>query len=51
VPVKLGRADLDGQVQVLQGLKAGDAIVLHSEKALTARSRIQVVDHIPGVAP
>ncbi|MEN9397177.1 MAG: hypothetical protein RLZ81_1707 [Pseudomonadota bacterium] len=51
VSVKLGRADLDGQVQVLQGLKAGDAIVLHSEKPLTARSRIQVVDHIPGVAP
>lgn len=51
VPVKLGRADLEGQVQVLDGLKAGDAIVLHSEKALSTRSRIQVVDRIPGVAP
>ncbi len=51
VPVKLGRADLDGRVQVLDGLKAGDAIVLHSEKALTERSRIQVVERIVGVAP
>lgn len=51
VPVKLGRGDLDGRVQVLDGLKAGDPIVLHSEKVLKARSRIHVVDHIPGVAP
>jgi len=51
VPVKLGRADLEGQVQVLDGLKADDAVVLHSEKALDTRSRIQVVDRIPGVAP
>lgn len=36
VPVKLGRADLDGRVQVLDGLKAGDAIVLHSETSLSA---------------
>ncbi len=50
VPVKLGRADLEGHVQVLEGLKAGDAIVLHSEKALTPRSRIHVVDAMPGVA-
>lgn len=50
VPVKLGRADLEGHVQVLDGLKAGDAIVLHSEKVLTPRSRIHVVDQMPGVA-
>lgn len=48
--VKLGRADLEGHVQVLDGLKAGDAVVLHSEKALGARSRIHVVERIPGVA-
>ena len=50
VPVRLGRADLDGQVQVLDGLKVGDAIVLYSEKALNARSRIHVVKRLPGVA-
>lgn len=51
VPVKLGRTDLDGRVQVLEGLKAADTIVLHSEKVLTARSRIHVVERIPGVGP
>ena len=51
VPVRLGRTDLDGQVQVLEGLKAGDAIVLYSEKALGERSRIHVVERLPGVAP
>ncbi len=51
VPVRLGRADLEGEVQVLDGLKAGDAIVLYSEKALSESSRIHVVERIPGVAP
>lgn len=50
VPVKLGRFDLDGQVQVIEGLKAGDRIVVYSEKALNGRSRIRVVDSIPGVS-
>jgi RND family efflux transporter MFP subunit len=50
VPVKLGRADLDGHVQVVEGLKEGDRIVVYSEKALSDRSRIHVVDSIPGVS-
>ena len=50
VPVKLGRTDLEGHVQVLDGLKAGDTIVLHSEKVLTPRSRIHVVGEMPGAA-
>ena len=49
--VKLGRADLDGHVQVIAGLKAGEKIVLYSEKALTPKSRLHVVERIPGVAP
>lgn len=49
-PVKLGVADLDGQVQIRDGLKNGDRVVVYSEKALTARSRIQMVEHIPGAA-
>lgn len=51
IPVKLGRADLSGHVQVLDGLKAGDAIVLFSEKALNERSRIHVVERLTGAAP
>lgn len=47
--VKLGRTDLEGRVQVLEGLKTGDAIVLHSERALKARTRIKVVERIAGV--
>lgn len=50
-PIKLGRADLDGNVQVTQGLAADDRIVVHSEKALSPSSRIQVVERIAGVAP
>lgn len=48
--VKLGTSDLNGYVQVREGLKNGDQVVTYSEKALTARSRIHVVDHIPGVS-
>ena len=47
-PVKLGTSDLNGYVQVLEGLKNGDQVVTYSEKALTQRSRIQVVDRISG---
>lgn len=47
-PVTLGVADLDGQVQVRKGLKVGDYVIVYSEKALNARSRIQVVEQIPG---
>ena len=49
--VRLGRADLDGHVQVLDGLAVGDSIVVYSERALTARSRVHVVERIAGVAP
>ena len=49
-PVTLGVADLDGSVQVQKGINEGDRIVLYSEQALTSSSRIDVVDHIPGVS-
>jgi RND family efflux transporter MFP subunit len=48
-PVQLGASDLDGFVQVRAGLAAGDQVVVYSEKALTARSRVSVVERIPGV--
>ena len=49
-PTKLGASDLNGYVQVREGLKNGDQVVIYSEKALTAHSRIHVVDRIPGVS-
>lgn len=49
-PVKLGVSDLDGCVQVREGLKNGDQVVIYSEKTLTVRSRIHVVERIPGVS-
>ena len=48
-PVKLGASDLNGYVQVVDGLNVGDQVVTYSEKALTAKSRIHTVDHMPGV--
>jgi RND family efflux transporter MFP subunit len=48
-PVTLGTTDLDGQMQVRGGLTVGDQVVVYSAKALNERTRIQVVDHFPGV--
>lgn len=50
-PVVLGRADLEGRVQIKKGLDVGDRLVLYSEKALRPHLRIRVVEDIPGVAP
>jgi RND family efflux transporter MFP subunit len=49
-PTRLGLGDLDGNVQVGEGLQAGERIVLYSEKALGAHSRIHVVERIPGTS-
>lgn len=50
-PVRIGQTSLDGQVQVLEGLKAGDEVVVYSEKAITASSRIKIVDRLAGSQP
>ncbi|WP_449370720.1 efflux RND transporter periplasmic adaptor subunit [Thiomonas sp.] len=50
VPVKVLGSDLQGDVQV-QGLKAGERVVVYSQRTLGARSNISIVDHIPGVSP
>lgn len=50
-PVKLGVSDLEGRVQALSGVVRGDRVVVYSAKALTAKSRIQIVARIPGVKP
>lgn len=51
VPVRLGASSLDGQVQVLEGLKAGDAIVVYSQKALAPNARVKVVDALVKAQP
>jgi len=43
-PVRLGASSLNGQVQVIEGLKAGDTVVVYSQKALTSGARVKVVD-------
>ncbi len=50
-PLLLGRGDLAGRVQVVEGLAVGDRVVVYSETALTARSRIRVTDRLPGTKP
>ena len=43
VAVKTGSTGTDGQVQILAGLKEGDAVVVHSEREFDENSRITVV--------
>ncbi len=50
-PVRVGLSSLDGQVQVLDGLKAGDSVVVYSEKELAADSRIRIVDTLAKANP
>jgi HlyD family secretion protein len=51
-PVRLGTSSLDGRVQVLEGLKSGDSIVVYSQKALTEGARVQVVETlVKGATP
>jgi HlyD family secretion protein len=49
-PVKVGATDLDGRVQIIQGLNAGERVVLYSQRGLDAHSRIKIVAQLPGVA-
>ena len=49
-PVELGASDLDGLIQVKEGINSGDQFVVYSEKALTARLRVHVVEQLPGVS-
>ncbi|MFZ1683117.1 MAG: efflux RND transporter periplasmic adaptor subunit [Candidatus Zixiibacteriota bacterium] len=48
--VKMGASDLDGQVQILEGLKAGELVVVYSQRELRAQSRIKIVERLPGVS-
>lgn len=47
VPVRLGAQDMEGWVQVLNGLTRGEQFVIHSARALSASSRFSIVDALP----
>lgn len=46
--VKLGAQGADGRMQITEGLKAGDEIIVYSERDLEDSSRIQVVKSLQG---
>ena len=50
-PVKTGATDLDGRVQILDGIKDGARVVVYSQRALDSRSRVKIVERLPGVSP
>lgn len=49
-PVQTGIRSLDGEVEVLGGLQAGDQIVTYAGKVLDASSKIKVVSSLVGAA-
>ena len=50
-PVKVGAVDLEGWTQIRDGLKAGDRVIVYSQRALNSRSRVKVVERLEGVSP
>lgn len=49
-PVKTGAEDPDGKVQIIEGLKVSDEVVVYSERDLDDDSRIKVVSSLIGKA-
>ncbi len=50
-PIKVGATDLDGRVQILDGIEAGERVVVYSQRALGPRSRVKIVEQMEGVSP
>lgn len=48
VAIKLGSSSLDGLVQVLEGVIAGDEVVVHSERELSEGARVKIVEQLAG---
>lgn len=51
VPVRKGASSPQGMVQILEGLKAGDRVVVYSQKELTPSTRVRVVDALVEARP
>lgn len=49
LPITFGAVDLDGQVQINEGIDTGEKVVLYSDKALSQFSRLRIVEQLPGV--
>jgi RND family efflux transporter MFP subunit len=49
-PIKRGATDLDGRVQILEGLDPGAQVIVYSERSLGTRSRVKPVERLPGVS-
>lgn len=47
VPVSLGMSDLDGRVQVTEGIKAGERIVVYSQQQLDGQRPVRLVERLP----
>lgn len=45
--VTAGVQDLDGRIQILDGLQSGDRVVVYSRRMLDSRARVKVVDRLP----
>ncbi len=50
-PIKTGATDLDGTVQAVEGLRTGERVVVYSQRNLNAKSRVKIVERLPGVSP
>lgn len=50
-PIKMGATDLDGRVQILEGLEPGAQVVVYSVRSLGAHTRVKLVERMPGVSP
>ncbi len=51
VPIRIGTSDLEGRVQVLEGLEPGMRVAVHSTRALRRHSRVKLVERLPGIQP
>jgi HlyD family secretion protein len=49
-PVKTGAESLDGRIQIVDGLKAGETVIVYSQRDLKDGSRIKVVSSLGGKA-
>jgi HlyD family secretion protein len=48
-PVRVGASDLDGRVQISEGLQEGDQIIVYSQREISEGSRIKIIDQlVPG---
>ncbi len=48
-PVRVGASDINGWVQIREGVNMGESVVVYSHRALKDGSRIKVVERLPGV--